>query len=33
MLAGGDDPLSVRGCPSTVQGASRFLPEMAVGHP
>src|SRR5271165_3532722 len=26
-------PLSVRGCPSTVKGASRFLSEMTFGHP
>jgi hypothetical protein len=28
----GDGPLSVRRHPSTVNGASRFLPEMAFGH-
>jgi hypothetical protein len=28
-----DGPLSVRGHPSTIKGASRFLSEMTFGHP
>jgi hypothetical protein len=28
-----DGPLSVRGCPSTIKGASRFHSEMTFGHP
>jgi hypothetical protein len=31
-LGSGDGPLSVRGCPSTVKSAPRFLSKMAFSH-